>query len=138
MYGLSNHNKKYREAIQNIIDRFNIKYKYSWYSKGKKYIFNDHYFDVIDCNEKAYWLGFLYADGYITRKPAFGCTLQAGDINHLKKFLNAININENPLRYSENTNSYGFVLTSKIMVDKLKDYGFTNNKSYDLTELPFL
>lgn len=28
----------------------------------KKYNFNEDYFEVIDTEEKAYWLGFLYAD----------------------------------------------------------------------------
>lgn len=30
----------------------------------RKYNFNEHYFDNIDCQEKAYWLGFFAADGY--------------------------------------------------------------------------
>ena len=29
----------------------------------RKYSFNEHYFDNIDCQEKAYWLGFFAADG---------------------------------------------------------------------------
>ena len=27
----------------------------------RKYNFNEHYFDIIDCQEKAYWLGFFAA-----------------------------------------------------------------------------
>ena len=29
---------------------------------------NDNYFNIIDSSEKAYWLGFIAADGYITTK----------------------------------------------------------------------
>ena len=29
---------------------------------------NEHYFDEIDCQGKAYWLGFLYADGAISSR----------------------------------------------------------------------
>lgn len=29
---------------------------------------NEKYFDVIDCENKAYWLGFLWADGYISKR----------------------------------------------------------------------
>lgn len=32
---------------------------------NRKYYFNNLYFDSIDSEEKAYWLGFFYADGYI-------------------------------------------------------------------------
>ena len=29
--------------------------------------FNENYFDIIDDEHKAYWLGFLYADGYVSK-----------------------------------------------------------------------
>ena len=32
-----------------------------------KYYYNKDYFSVIDNSDKAYWLGFLYADGCINR-----------------------------------------------------------------------
>lgn len=48
-------------------------------------------FDVIDTEEKAYWLGFWYADGYVaslTRKSNYiiGCSLAYKDLEHLEKF----------------------------------------------------
>ena len=30
----------------------------------RKYLINKDYFEVIDTEDKAYWLGFLMADGY--------------------------------------------------------------------------
>ena len=33
-----------------------------------KYKRNENYFSYIDTPEKAYWLGFIYADGFITKK----------------------------------------------------------------------
>ena len=45
----------------------------------KKYDYDETYFSTIDTPEKAYWLGFIYADGYISKKqngnPVFGITL---------------------------------------------------------------
>ena len=55
---------------------------------NRKYYFNNLYFDSIDSEEKAYWLGFLYADGYILSSAnGFGCNLKEDDASHLKKFL---------------------------------------------------
>lgn len=61
-------------------------------------------FDVIDTEEKAYWLGFLYADGNIssitdpTKKTQYRVTinLKESDSNHLRKFNKFIgHINDN-------------------------------------------
>ena len=46
---------------------------------------NDNIFDNIDSAEKAYWLGFLYAEGNITTKNISLC-LKLDDIEHIKKF----------------------------------------------------
>ena len=61
------------------------------YTKNRK--INDHYFDQIDTPLKAYFLGFIFADGWIvcnkqTRNYEFGMQLQSGDKYVLEK-LNA-------------------------------------------------
>ena len=57
--------------------------------------FNEHIFDVIDTEEKAYWLGFIFADGYIDSSPleenkkskyGFELSLKGSDAEHLHKF----------------------------------------------------
>ena len=57
--------------------------------------FNIHVFDEIDTEEKAYWLGFIFADGYIGSTPIrddkksiynFEISLQKSDSKHLEKF----------------------------------------------------
>lgn len=53
--------------------------------------FNEHVFDKIDTEEKAYWLGFIYADGYISSesskyKNVFELSLSIKDLEHVKKF----------------------------------------------------
>lgn len=66
-------------------------------SKYGKYEVNQHYFDVIDNEFKAYWLGFLYADGCnkISMKNnkhiyEISISLNENDDGHLQKFLNSI------------------------------------------------
>lgn len=48
---------------------------------------NEHVFDIIDTEEKAYWLGFLYADGNISSKGnRLEVRLSINDLEHLEKF----------------------------------------------------
>jgi len=57
-----------------------------------KYKINDSVFSVIDNNEKAYWIGFLAADGYVDYKTnRIGLKLKLGDIKHLEKFKTFLN-----------------------------------------------
>lgn len=61
------------------------------YNHGRKYYFNEEYFDVIDDEHKAYWLGFIYADGsHNTDKYSLTINLQPRDSYFLEKFLNDI------------------------------------------------
>ena len=49
--------------------------------------FNENFFETIDTEEKAYWLGFLYADGSIgDKKNTIEISLQSSDYHHLEKF----------------------------------------------------
>lgn len=61
--------------------------------------FNVHIFDSIDTEEKAYWLGFIWADGCIYKAPLnngkytsynFELGLSYNDYDHLVKFKNFI------------------------------------------------
>jgi len=51
---------------------------------------NEDYFHVIDTEEKAYWLGFLFADGY-QNGYEMKINLNAKDASHLEKLREALN-----------------------------------------------
>lgn len=56
-------------------------------NKQNRCKFNEHIFDCIDTEEKAYWLGFIFADGYISSTNySFELSLKSSDIEHLNKF----------------------------------------------------
>lgn len=56
--------------------------------------FNEHYFDIIDNEHKAYWLGFIWSDGYLgyrirddgREEYNLKLSLMKNDNQHLEKF----------------------------------------------------
>jgi intein-encoded DNA endonuclease-like protein len=66
----------------------------------KKYFYNESVFEKIDTEEKAYWLGFIYADGMITDSKGYLSRLSFGikDEEHLIKFVEFINGSEEMVR----------------------------------------
>lgn len=81
-----------RQRLQNLgVDtsyNTNVhKYKEKMSKSFHRYSLDEHVFDAIDTEEKAYWLGFLMADGYNHEdKNAICLRLQAGDLEILEKF----------------------------------------------------
>jgi len=89
-------------TIYNKYENYGLSFKRSVQSdikRPKKYNYNDAYFNIIDTQEKAYWLGFIMADGCIIQKskdrPSLSLVinLQKGDFGHLEKFNNDLNGN---------------------------------------------
>lgn len=78
------------------------------YDESRKRInkkaYNEHFFDSIDTEEKAYWLGFIFADGYIYSSPLdaskkridwnFELCVKGDDKEHMEKFAKAIEYNK--------------------------------------------
>ena len=95
--------------------------------KGKKYTCNSDYFKNIDNEEKAYWFGFIYGDGYLTHTETtikFGLSIMMSDYNHLVKFKNAINFNGN---IGEYTVSSGYKIGTKYCRIIISDDKFSKN-----------
>lgn len=96
-----------------------------------------HYFQKIDSKEKAYWLGFIAADGTITSNE-ITIQLQARDKEHLLKFSKAVRGNFT-LREIKGTNNFGkeyfhYRVGTRCneWVNDLSQYGIAPNKSLEL------
>lgn len=102
----------------------------------RKYNFNEHYFDVIDCQEKAYWLGFFAADGYNhLDKGCIEFRLHKQDKEILEKFKSCIEAN-NPIGLYKQTYC-NLTLYSQHLCYKLSEYGLNQAKTYTL-QIPIL
>lgn len=98
---------------------------------GQKYNYNQNIFEQIDTEEKAYWLGFLYADGYINDR-SIELTLQENDYDHLVKFREFIGDESIQITYRESTNSYRIYIGCKKIAQDLIKLGCVQAKSYIL------
>lgn len=107
------------------------------------------FFNVIDTEEKAYWLGFMFADGYISYSEknmkkgqvatayCTGIKLQWSDRDHLKKFNKSINGNykvfkeiSRPDGFRKKTTEAAKILVySQQMYNDLNKY-FDRDKTY--------
>lgn len=101
----------------------------------KRFQYNDDYFKVIDTEEKAYWLGFIFADGHNGTK-GFELSLKESDVGHLEKFRTAIEGNM-PIHYRERQKAYRIGVTSYEFRRNLENNGVTSNKS-ETAEFPSL
>lgn len=104
------------------------------------HFFNDSYFKKIDTPDKAYWLGFIFADGCVmNNRLDVQISLASKDRGHLEKFLRAIDY-EGPGGISDYVGSgYGIeleysrvLLRSPEMNADLISLGCMPNKSLDL------
>ncbi|WP_186431436.1 LAGLIDADG family homing endonuclease [Clostridium sp. BSD9I1] len=82
----------------------------------KVYKINDSFFKKIDTEDKAYWLGFIYADGFITMPHSFGLSLAAKDKSHLVKLLKCLESNY-PLHDYETDGKYGKHPYSRLLIN---------------------
>lgn len=105
--------------------------------KNRKYELNDNYFDKIDTEAKAYFLGLLYADGCnFTKVNRISIGLVEQDVEIIEKFKSEIcsdaPIKSKILEKETHNNQKYFVIYSEIMSKKLIELGCINNKSTNL------
>ena len=106
---------------------------------SRKYVADFNYFNNIDSHEKAYWLGFIYADGYISNVNNYkkiGITLSYKDIDHIQKFKTCIHATYPIRTYHSNDNTYNqnciyskIIISNSQMYDALLEHGVFEHKT---------
>ena len=124
-------------TIKNLLNKHNIK------SRGNKqgYPRNEFYFNQIDAPEKAYWLGFLYADGCIHINK-YEISLNITDKEHVEKFKTAIGaVNHkititNDKRFENAKTLYQFAIKDEQLHKDLIKWGCVPQKTNKITNIP--
>jgi len=93
----------------------------------------DDYFEIIDTKDKAYWLGLLYADGYV-EKNRVGFSFSIHDEWFLEKVARTFKKYESSIRFNR---QYQIRFNSTRMVIDLISHGCVPRKS-KIIELPSL
>lgn len=99
---------------------------------------NERFFEKIDSEEKAYFLGLLISDGNVFkdntgRQASISITLDLNDEYILQKFKEVLNVNTS---ISKDGRGCGQIaIRSNLMANDLKQYGVVPRKSY-ITYLP--
>lgn len=140
---MSDYSIKSVKTIYDIIKRNGIKKV-----GNKKYQVDDNYFNLIDTEEKAYWLGFLYADGYVRMKDSrsgqLKLKLSSKDRDHIILFNKCLSSNYPIKDYlstityngakSESNVSEVSIYNTRIVSDLIRN-GCVNKKTF-LIRLP--
>ena len=96
---------------------------------GQKYFYDYSVFKKIDTEEKAYWLGFLYADGYVNIEKGIELTLAEYDYDHLVKFRKFMGDESIDISYKNSANAYRVCIHSKEIASDLVNLGCIQAKS---------
>lgn len=128
-----------KTTFKRYLNRFNVEKNF----ESPRYEYNKSYFEIIDSEEKAYWLGFIAADGCIG-KSGLELALKSTDMEHLRKFVKAIDGDENMIKtklIEKGKKTYEATrisVNSTQMTQDLFRYGIVKNKSLILDFPNFL
>lgn len=100
---------------------------------ARKHHYNEAYFETIDTQDKAYWLGFIYADGCVYKGSdnhsyRLQINLKESDKSHLEKFQKALG-SCYKIGHSNKTQSVSLKINSTKLCTDLINHGVVCNKS---------
>lgn len=124
-------------TIRNLLNKHHIQ------SRGGKQGFprDEFYFSKIDSIDKAYWLGFLYADGCVHSNDN-SVSINITDLEHVKKFQAAIKAINHKITISQDNRFknakplYQFAIRDKQLHEDLIKWGCIPQKSLLIEKIP--
>lgn len=133
IHKIAKHFGEYEQAVSTIIK------KYGQHKPRTFYNFNVDFFETIDTEEKAYFLGFIAADGCIQNNSSgvmvLSITINNRDIDILERMKEAMKA-EQPIIHLKRHNMVRITFTRKKLISDLMKYDLTERKS--LTMGPML
>lgn len=128
-----------RNNLSKYLKEQNIPIRYTNIT-SRKYTCNENFFENIDSEEKAYWLGFIMADGFIqshihNNSKYIGIALKKEDKKHLEKFKNTINATYKLQEYvqdgyNQNSEKIRILICSSKMYNDLVNLGLSESKTF--------
>lgn len=112
--------------------------------RGKRIDFDENFFENIDTERKAYWLGFIYADGNVTRNR-LRIEIKEED-KYLLEELNKDLGSNNKIGLATSTHEYnGYIINkrnvyigycSDKLINDLAKHGVVPNKTFKINKIP--
>lgn len=124
-------------TIKNLLNKHKIQ------SRGNKqgYPRDEFYFSRIDTPDKAYWLGFMYADGCVHINN-YEVSINITDLEHIEKFKQAIKATNHKIgktidtRFENAKPLYQICIKDKQLHSDLTKWGCIPQKSLKLEKIP--
>lgn len=126
-----------KDAIRTLLVNNGIKIK----TRSERYPRDSAFFNIINTPEKAYWLGFFYADGCVAAPTASNpnlIELASKDKEHLEKFKQAIKANGHKISSAilRDKEYYQFNIQDQQLHNDLISHGCIPQKSNILMTIP--
>lgn len=135
-------------TVKNILKAYDIQSRNLSEARRNylNYTLNEDIFETIDNPDKAYWLGVMYSDGYISKVKytnKFGLAVQMDDQEWLEKFKEFLNYNGDIRCYMTGKGSYKefvpyvrLLIGNNKIVSDLEKLGVVEHKTKIINKLP--
>lgn len=135
-------------TVKNIMNAYNVQGR--TLSEARRnflnYSIDENVFSNIDSADKAYWLGVMYSDGYISKTKytnKFGLSVAERDVEWLEKFKKFLKYNGEIKHYKTGESSYlsgtpyaRLLIGNNKIVEDLEKLGVVEHKTKLLKKLP--